>query len=354
MTARIFRAAAVVLGAVLAAAVVAPAAAQAGGGHEGVTTIATGLDNPRGLAFGPDGSLYVAESGKGGAGPCFDGPEGRSCFGRSGAITKVSHGKQVRVATGLPSLASPEGTSAIGPTDVAVRGSAVVFTVGLGTNPANRDGLSPDLGSLRELDRHGHVSQIADLAKFEATANPDGGQPDSNPVSVALTPWGTQVVSDAGGNSLVEVGPKGKAGTLAVFPNSGPAQAVPTGVVRGWDGAYYVGQLTGVPFAPGSASVFKVWPGHKPQVFADGFTTIIDVAQGHDGSLYVLEIAKDGLAAPPSSGALIKVDRHGKKTTVLDTGLTMPGGLTVRGHDAYISNCGVCPAGGSVVRVPLS
>jgi glucose/arabinose dehydrogenase len=32
-----------------------------------VTTYATGLTSPRGLAFGPDGRLYVAEAGTGGA-----------------------------------------------------------------------------------------------------------------------------------------------------------------------------------------------------------------------------------------------------------------------------------------------
>ena len=31
-----------------------------------VTPIASGLDNPRGLAFGPHGQLYVAEAGHGG------------------------------------------------------------------------------------------------------------------------------------------------------------------------------------------------------------------------------------------------------------------------------------------------
>ena len=33
--------------------------------------VMTGLDNPRDLAFGPEGALYVAEAGRGGDGPCF-------------------------------------------------------------------------------------------------------------------------------------------------------------------------------------------------------------------------------------------------------------------------------------------
>src|SRR4249920_4265850 len=70
--------------------------------HDEVTVVMRGLENPRGLAIGPEGALYVAEAGKGG-------PEGPSncqvlrglkrCFGTTGALTRVWHGKQERVAT---------------------------------------------------------------------------------------------------------------------------------------------------------------------------------------------------------------------------------------------------------------
>src|SRR3954464_8199099 len=63
-----------------------------------VTVVARGLDNPRGIAFGPEGALYVAEAGGGGSGPCTPFELGGEpvCFGPTGAVTRVSHGRQER------------------------------------------------------------------------------------------------------------------------------------------------------------------------------------------------------------------------------------------------------------------
>ena len=35
---------------------------------QSITQVMSGLDNPRHLAFGPEGALYVAEAGRGGSG----------------------------------------------------------------------------------------------------------------------------------------------------------------------------------------------------------------------------------------------------------------------------------------------
>ena len=112
----------ILAGAILALALAAPAFAA-----DDVKVVASGLDNPRGLNFGPGGDLYVAEAGKGGTVKCVPGGEGggQVCFGSSGAVTRVGPDgtDQKRITTGLPSQASPEGTEAIGPaTGQATRG----------------------------------------------------------------------------------------------------------------------------------------------------------------------------------------------------------------------------------------
>ena len=86
-------------------------AAKGSGGSGGLKVVAEGLDNPRGIGFGPDGALYVAESGSGGAGPaCIAEPRGsEACFGRTGAVTRITKRSQQRVLSGLPSVAEEGG-----------------------------------------------------------------------------------------------------------------------------------------------------------------------------------------------------------------------------------------------------
>src|SRR5215216_3541358 len=130
----------ILAGSVLALAVAARAAAA-----DDVKVVASGLDNPRGLNFGPGGDLYVAEAGKGGNAKCVaagEGPGGQICFGTSGAVTRVEPDgdDQKRITTGLPSHAAPDGTGAIGPLDVSWPADGIkdlgFLTIGLADDPA--------------------------------------------------------------------------------------------------------------------------------------------------------------------------------------------------------------------------
>jgi hypothetical protein len=343
----------------------AVAAAGPGAREPEVTVVASGLNNPRGLSFGPDGALYVAEAGRGGTGPCIEHPVLiTACVGRTGAITRVWNGDQERVVKGLPSIATPSGVEAFGPHDVAAFGDGTIdVAMGLTLTPDVRTQYGPKgarLGHLIRIETDGERKSLADLAGYEAAANPDGGPVDSNPFGL-LKHGGNRVVTDAGGNSLVSVDPAGAVSTLAVFPNRTvdfqgqpvPMHAVPTTVVRGPDGAYYVGQLTGFPFPVGGARVYRVEPGEDPEIYARGFTNIIDIAFGVNGSLYVLEIAHNSLLAESPEGALIKVSPDGDRRILAD-GLFFPGGLALGpGRNIYVTNCGICAGDGEVWRVSL-
>ncbi|MBE2317744.1 ScyD/ScyE family protein [Solirubrobacter sp. CPCC 204708] len=363
---------------VLAAGVLAIGAAPAAA--TGPQVIASGLDNPRGLDFGFGGELYVAESGRGGSDCTLENPEGGAgCFGKTGAITKIDkRGNKKRVVSNLPSVASATGGEATGPSDISftLGGLLGYFTVGLGANPAQREQYpqTAGMGKLYRLLPTGHVAGVAgDPAGYEAAHNPDADQPtaevDSNPNSVDAS--GLHVtVADAGGNSLIRYGFRGPE-TLRVIPfkmspmpeglpeipippgTPVPTQSVPTSIVRGPDGAYYVGQLTGFPFPTGGASVWRIVPGQAPTEYATGFTTINDLAFGKDGTLYVLQMTSATLIGPPTPGKLIRVPKRGPRTELAPGTLQSPTGLAVDGHYAYVSNKGDQAGAGEILRIPL-
>jgi hypothetical protein len=364
----------------LALGVMPPAAATTS-----VDVVASGLNSPRHLAFGSRGDLFVAEAGRGGSGPCFVGGEGPACMGATGAVTKIDRwGRQSRIVKGLASYANTPGdANAIGPHGITVLGAdRVLVTNGGPTEPKDASGstISRDtlagqnpvadlFGRLLRIKHH-KVRKVADLWAFERDVNPDAavGNPavDSNPVDV-LFDRGRFVVADAGGNAIDVVDHKGRVRNLAVFANrlvpnpfggpDIPMQAVPTSVVVGPDRQYYVSQLTGFPFPPGGANVFRVNPRTGAvTVVASGFTNIMDLAFGRNGTLYVLEIDHDGLLGGSDDGGLFAVSRHGKKRQiVLPPGtLTMPGGIAVGRDGLYVTNKAGSPGGGEVLRIRAS
>jgi len=341
-----------------------------------VKPVAQGLFSPRHLAFGSGGDLFIAEAGSGGSGPCFNGGEGPACMGNSGAVTKVDRwGRQYRIASGLASYAN-QGTNenAIGPHGITVLGDdGVIITNGGPTEPKDANGATilretlakqnpvADLfGRVLAIGKRGRILKLADIWDFERDNNPDAqlGNPaiDSNPVDVAVDGL-KLVVADAGGNAVDVVKPFNRISALSIFANlpSGP-QAVPTSVVIGPDRQYYVSQLVGFPFPVGAANVYKVDPRTGAQtVFASGFTNLMDLAFGRDGTLYALEIDHDGLLGGSNEGAIYAIDRSGNKTQLtLPAGtLPMPGGITATGNALYVSINSGSPGNGQVIRISL-
>ena len=95
------------------------------------TVVAHGFDNPRGLKFGPDGLLYVAEAGQGGTASSTIGlcpqaaPPGPYTNGPTARISRISAaGVRQTVVAGLPSGLSANG-DVMGVSDIAFVGNTL-------------------------------------------------------------------------------------------------------------------------------------------------------------------------------------------------------------------------------------
>jgi hypothetical protein len=135
--------------------------------------------------------------------------------------------------------------------------------------------------------------RIADLGAHEIVNYPAGGPLDTNPYGLAQAPDGRFLVADASGNDFPAVTGVGAVSTLGVLPSRpnplpfGPPvfQSVPTSIAVGPDNAYYIGQLTGFPFPPGAANVYRYDPATASLTVAhSGFTNIMDLTFDDEGN----------------------------------------------------------------------
>jgi hypothetical protein len=248
-------------------------------------------------------------------------------------------------------------------------------------------GEGPPFASLLRVGPVSGVKVVADIGAYQVT-DPDpedteGIPEESNPNGLAVLGNGNVLVADAANNDLLHITKSGEISTVARFPVETvpfppglpgppdfppegapiPAESVPTAVAVGPDGAWYVSELKGFPFAPGSASIWRIEAGTTEATcpsaactkFATGFTNVIDLAFGRDGTMYVLEISKNGLLSDSPVGALWAVS-GGSKTELAPGELLFPGGVAVgRNGSLYVTTGAVFGEGaGAVVKVSPS
>ncbi len=318
----------------------------------------SGLDDPRGLAFAPNGALYVTEAGSpftpAPGTPSLPSNGASEYLSFTGSISMLQGGVQTRILSGLPSLYSPTSGDVTGPQGIGFDPAGnLYFTEGLGSDPTLRTGALSQLGLLLRVPAGTTTpSVVADISNYEALHNPAGGPIDSNPYHLVVGSTGV-LVADAGGNDVLNVAFNGTISLVATLPAlmSG-AEAVPTALAVASNGSEYVSQLTGFPFTVGSASIFRV-DGANLTTIATGFTNVIDMTFGPDGMLYVLEIDHNGLLSGNPTGGLWEVNpTTGAKTLLLTDGLVMPTSLAFDSNGIlYIANQGVIPGAGDVIAL---
>jgi hypothetical protein len=325
---------------------------------ESVTVFASALNNPRGMKFGPDGNLYVAEAGTGGETPNSVSCQGPFSYlaGNHARILRFDReGARTIVADNLPS-AVDNFSGYWGAQDVAFIGRTLYALEDAGGCERGHPEFPT---SVVRVNDDGSVTPVVDLAAY--VAGHPVAQPDDEDFEVEGSWWnliaegGTLYTVNPNGGDFVKITPGGEV-TRIVDMSASLGHMVPTALT--YRGNFFIGNLNTFPISPGSSHVFKVTP--AGQFTASGqFTAILGLAFDHRSRLYVLQASTtDGsFLGDPGEGSLVRVAANGTVEPIL-SGLDFPSALTIGPDDAlYVTVNGIAPDAngtGQILRVVLN
>lgn len=363
-----------VLATVLGVALIPSPAAASGG--PGFTTVATGLDSPRGVAF-HDGVLLVAEAGHGGT-ACFMDPDaGRVCIGSSGRISWIRNGSRTTLVDGLFSETARGGFDVEGPAGLSVDEERILAQIS--TPPqevpdpptisasASAFGKS-QAGRLISVHTNHTWTTVAQVGKFDfnytlqfSVTGPQAQEHDANPYGLLATDFGAYV-TDAGSNTLDRVHDDGKISVVFRDPfltMGFPHDAVPTCVVKTEDGLL-VGELSGRVLKVHGTSFTVI---HNPL-----FTHITGCTSDRHGNVYFVNMFGAGAPFAPLTtsnffvGNVVKYDVERGHAAVLAAAPFLLPNMDTIGPDGnlYVSVRSICPnfpgcmgATGGVIKINL-
>ena len=344
-----------------------PPSCKTNDGIAKVSIFATGLYNPRGLHFGPDGHLYVAEAGVGGkdssvhicpqlqvpfpVGPYVGSPTGSR-------ISRInSNGTRSTVTDRLPSTKGNDmvGGEIQGVADVAFMGNTLY---GLLAGAGCSHGVPSVPNGIVKFAANGTWTVFADLGAWfvsHPVANPAPGdfEPEGTPYSMVRVGNDFYVMEPNHGD-FVKVSANGVISRV-VDISASQGHIVPTAVVYN-QGSFFVGNLNTFPIVDGSSKILRISTSGQIQEIATGFTTILGLAFDNQDRLYVLENTTGNPFPTPGTGKITRINCDGSRETIAAE-LSLPTAMTF-GPDKklYVSNIGFGPmakGGGQILKIDV-